>query len=132
MDTEDFRLDGGYYVFISPGIYTAKCVRYRGPVPYRGNKKLYLYFELLTEQYPDTELFMALNLRPSGIPPGSKYFKSWVIANKGNLPSRNAVMSPLIFLGKTFTVKVRTAVPKSGDEEMGSNSWYSVIDGVPS
>jgi hypothetical protein len=130
MNEDDFKLDGGYYKFMPPGTYKAKCVNFRGPTFYRGtrNKKLYLDFVILDEPYADEQLFMALNIPPDGIRPGGKYFRSWVIANDGNLPSRNATMSPKIFVGKTFTVKVRTSIPVSGDREMGTNAWYSVID----
>jgi hypothetical protein len=132
---DEFRLDGDYYKFMAPGTYKAKCIGYRGPVHYRGKKgeevkKLYLDFKILTEHYRDMELFMALTIGPNGIRPGSKYVKSWIIANDGNPPSRNAIMNPRIFVGKTFTVKVRTVEPKSGDKKMGANSLYSIVDSL--
>jgi hypothetical protein len=125
---EEIRLDGGYYTLMAPGKFDARCISFRGPLDYRGEKKLYLNFEILSHPYTGTELFMALNIPRSGVRPGSKYFRAWCIANGGQLPSRNAIMSARIFVGKTFQVVVRTVVPKNAGEEMGADHWYSVVD----
>ena len=131
-----------YRPYIPEGSYYAKCIGHnwstlvvqgnRGPIHKR---KLFLRFELL--EVPDTnepaknvELFASFNMRwDNQVPPGSRYFKAWAKAH-GKQPSRNAVLSPRIFRGKTFIVKIRTVKPLDGGEEMPSWCHYSIVDSI--
>ena len=73
-------------------------------------------------------IFAAFNIGFNAVKPGSRYFKSWCLAAGDRVPSRNAIMSPMIFKNKTFMVQTRTVKPKRGNEELGVDYWYSIID----
>jgi hypothetical protein len=128
MDDEEIKFACDYPEWIPDGQYRAICTRYSNLTSYKGTRKIFLNFELLSDHYRGTKIFMALNISWAGIRPGSKYFKYWVAANENKRPSRNAIMSPRIFRGKQFIVFTRTVKPKRGPEEMPFDFWYSVVD----
>jgi len=129
-DDEIRYYDGDYYSWVPDGEYLAICADYSGPVRYMGSRKLFLNFELLTEPYKGTRIFMAFNVGFSGARPCSRYFKAWCLANGDRLPSRNALMSPRIFKGKEFLITTRTVIPKRAGEDMSFDFHYSVVDSL--
>lgn len=122
--------DGNYYEWVPDGEYWARCYDYHGPVPYRGTRKLFLKFELLVQPWTGTRLFMAFNVGFNGVKPGSRYFKSWCLANGDRPPSRNALMSARIFKGKRFLIVTRTVIPQRGGEDMPFDFHYSIVDAL--
>ncbi len=70
--------------------------------------KIYLTFALLDDAHAGIELPMFF--RPSRFPT-SRYYRAWLIAN-GRPPSRNARLSPRVFLNKVFRVLVETVKPR--------------------
>lgn len=132
-----------YRPLVPDGIYEAQCLSYE-PMTYvtqtdkgpRNISKLILKFSLVnvpdeTSQDKNVELFMSLNMPWDGhISVGSKYFKSWVKINGNKLPSRNAKMSPRLFLNKLCKVKTRTVKPKDGGEELPECFHYSIVDTI--
>ena len=114
---------------ISDGLYEAQCVKYEyGQRPY---SKLYLKFKI-TE--PGEHIGRIL-FKPYNIPKNGKkwaqssfYYKDWVMVNNWQPPSRNAKMSPKIFLNKIFKIRTRTTKPKRDGKEMPEQCWYSLVD----
>jgi hypothetical protein len=126
---EEIRFqDNEYPKLFQDGMYLVECTGHEGPVPYRSTRKLFLHFRIITQPYAGEGIWSAFNVGYGSIRPGSKYFKAWVLANNDRMPSRNDRMSPVIFKGKRFFVQTRTVKPKRGDEQMGIDFWYSVID----
>lgn len=82
-------------------------------------------------EHEGKEIFMAFNMPYNGkVKTGSKYYKTWCLVNNWQVPSRNAKMSPRLFLNKIFKVKTRTVKPKYNDNEMPEQFWYSVVDTI--
>ena len=74
------------------------------------------------------ELFLPFNMPYNGkLALGSKYYKSWCMVNGWKKPTRNAKMSPHIFLNKAFEVQVRTVKPQHNGGAMPKDFYYSVI-----
>jgi hypothetical protein len=129
--------DNEYPIYLEDGDYKVECIGYDEPVPFEHTKKLFLHFRILTEPYAGEEIWAAFNLAFNHkVRPGSRYYKAWCLANGDRMPSRNAVMSPMIFKGKKFMARTRTVKPtrgmKRGTEEMGVEFWYSVVDHLKS
>ena len=115
---EDWNLDlvaGNERPLIPEGRYTAQCIRCEKGHSHHNSLKLFLTFKIIDGEFMDKELFMAMNLMDSKtkkpfrkIPAGSKYYKSWTIANYNMRPNRQDRMSPKIFKNVIFEVSVRT------------------------
>ncbi|MEW6455343.1 MAG: hypothetical protein AB1410_01335 [Acidobacteriota bacterium] len=112
---------------IPDGIYQAQVLKWeRGR--YYNQTKLYLWFEIISPGRAfETKLFMVLNLNGNKVGYGSKYYRSWVIANHGIRPRRNDRLSPKIFLNKVFKVKVETVKRSYTGESVPEYLQYSVI-----
>ena len=117
-----------YPVRVYDSEYLATCVQVFGPHKSRAyGNKIYLTFQVLDGEHAGKKLPMFL--RPSRFPT-SRLYRSWVIANNG-LPSRNAILSPRIFLGKIFRVSTATVKPKyASGSPMPSIFWYSRVDDI--
>jgi len=129
MELEDIVCAEDRRPRVADGEFEAVCTRYDlghyGKIP-----KLYLIFSLINRPYEDVELFMSFNMPFNGrVPRGSRYYKTWAKVN-GKLPSRNAKMSPRLFLNKVFRVRTRTVKPKDGGVELPDDFHYSIIDSV--
>ena len=126
----EYRAAEDYRPFVPDGLYDALCIGYtRG---YYGNRpKMFLMFEITSDGVFDKEQIpMYFNMPYTGdIPRGSKYYTTWCKVN-GGIPSRNAKMSPRIFLNKLFRVKTRTVHPKNAGEFLPSDFHYSIIEGI--
>jgi len=78
-------------------------------------------------------IFMAFNIPyDRRIKQGSKYYKIWCMVNGYTKPSRNATMSPRLFLNKIYRVKIRTVKPRmpNSKKEMPEDFWYSIVDSI--
>ena len=129
----DFICDDDYKPLIQDGKYEAQCVGYNTNFCLGKARKLFLIFRILAEgEHYDKNLFMAFNMPYNGrIKTGSKYYKTWCMVNGWQRPSRNAKMSPRLFLKKIYKVKTRTVKPLyNGKKEMPEQFWYSVVDEI--
>ncbi len=98
-----------YPALVPAGAYLAACFKAFGPHMSRSyGPKIYLTFALLDDAYAGIGLPMFF--RPSHFPT-SRYYRSWVVAN-GRPPSRNARLSPRVFVNKVFRVLVETVKPR--------------------
>lgn len=137
---EDWDLDlqaGAGWPLIPEGRYIAQCIHCERGQSHYLSLKLFLTFRIIWGEFMETELFMAINLidsrtkRPfKKVPIGSKYYKSWVIANANRRPNRTDRMTPSIFKNGIFEVSVRTVRPKypDGKAEMPDGFHYSIVD----
>ena len=127
---KEYKAAGDYRPLIPDGLWDVQCIGYDdgyyGKIP-----KLFLNFEIVGDgPYKGEQLFMSFNMPYDGhIPTGSRYYKTWSKVN-GKLPSRNAKMSPRIFLNKLFRVKTRTVVPKDDNDVLPTDFHYSIIENI--
>ena len=120
----------GQHPKIPDAVYEAQCIKYEySQKPY---SKLYVQFKLIEEgKYHGLKLFKPYNMPNKGlIAQSSNYYKDFVMVNEWKPPSRNAKMSPKIFLHKIFKVRTRTVKPKRNNEMMPEDCWYSIVDTV--
>ena len=113
-------------------VYEAQCIKFDQSFVLGTTKKLFLHFKI-TElgEHHGKVIFEAFNMPYNGrIKQGSKYYKTWVMVNDWNPPSRNAKMSPRLFLKKVFKVKTRTVKPEHNKKPMPDSFWYSVVDEI--
>jgi len=116
-------------VLLKDDVYDAQCVGYDEGI-YYGSKKLYLRFKIQTlGECFGTEVTMFFNIAKKGISSGSKYYKNWCAVN-GAKPSRNAKLSPRLFLNRVFKIKTRTVRPVHNGKEMSEEYSYSVVDEI--
>jgi len=117
---------------IPEAVYEAVCISYDDGFCFGKCRKLFLTFKIITPgPHLGTELFMAFNMAYNGkIAAGSKYYKTWCMANNWNRPTRNAIMSPRIFKNKAFDIKVRTVKPQHNGNAMPKEHQYSVVDSI--
>lgn len=118
---------------IPDGKYDAQCFAYDTKFCLGKTRKTFLNF-VISEQgeHFEKEIFMAFNMPYDGkIKTGSKYYKTWCMVNGWQKPSRNAKMSPRIFINKLYKIKTRTVKPpQPNGEEMPKDFWYSVVDTI--
>jgi len=122
-EQDDGFVAGDKRPLIPEGTYNVSCVRIEKGIAHFRSLKLFVHFKIVDPgEFMGTELFMSVNLINSRtgkpfrkVPPGSKYYSQWVIANKNRQPSRNDRMSHKIFLNGIFEAVVRTVKPKFPD-----------------
>ena len=127
----DFVCGDNYKPLIPNGTYEAQCIRFNEKFVLGKTRKLFFIFKILDSgEHFGEEIFQAYNIPYDWkIRSGSKYYKTWVMVNGWNKPSRNAKMSPRIFLNKIYKIKTRTVKPKGPNgKEMPEEFWYSVVD----
>ena len=131
---KDYVCDDNYKPLIPNGTYTAQCIKYDNKFVLGKANKLFLNFKIISDgDYYGIKVFQAFNIPYNGrIKTGSKYYKTWVMVNGWKQPSRNAKMSPRIFLNKIYTIKTRTTKPLHNNKEMPKKFWYSVVDEIKS
>jgi len=127
---KEYKAAEDYKTLIPEGLWDVECIGYNDGF-YNRTPKLVLDFELINEgPYQGEHVAMFFNMPYDGcIPTGSKYYKTWSKVN-GKLPSRNAKMSPRIFLNKLFKVKTRTVVPKDGNNILPPEFHYSIVESI--
>lgn len=114
---------------IPNGTYEAQCIKYDSKFVLGKTRKTFLTFKIYIGEHEGKEIFMAFNMPYNGkIKSGSKYYKTWVMVNEWQNPSRNTKMSPRLFLNKVYKIKTRTVKPPYHGKEMPENHWYSVVD----
>ena len=121
-----------YKPLIPDGVYEAQCIKHDEGFLMGKTRKLFLNFKILSQgEYYGVELFQAYNINhKKKISSGSKYYKTWVMVNGWNKPSKGAIMSARIFINKMFKIKTRTTKPKRDGKPMPENFWYSVVDEI--
>jgi len=124
----EFVCDNDYRALIPDKVYEAQCVSYDSSFVLGKARKLFLNFRIIDPgEHNGVELFMAFNMPYTGrIKSGSKYYKKWCQVNGFRKPSRNATMSPRLFLNKVYKLKTRTVRP----ERMPESFQYSVVDDI--
>ena len=111
--------------------YVAQCVSHDDGFVFGKARKLFLHFRIIEGAYAGAKLFMAFNMRyDKKVRPGSKYFKTWAMVNGWSKPSRNAVMSPRLFVKKVYEIRIRTVKPQHQGKYMPEGFWYSVVDEI--
>jgi len=127
----DFVCDADYRVHLPDGKYVVQCVKYDASFVLGKAKKLFLHFRIIDGEHQGQMIFMAFNMAYNErIKQGSKYYKCWTFVNGWRKPSRNAKMSPRLFLNKVFQVKTRTVRPLHNGKEMPDSFHYSVVDSI--
>lgn len=109
MVKKDIICVNDYWNLIPNGTYEAQCINYDEKFVLGKTRKIFLNFKI-TElgEHNEKQIFAAFNLRyDRKIRTGSKYYKTWCMVNGWNRPSRNAKMSPRLFLNKIYKVKTR-------------------------
>lgn len=131
MENAEFICSDDYYRLLPDGEYEAECVSHQDRFWSKG-RKLFLNFRItIPWEWKGERVFMAFNMPRDGrITPGMKYYRAWRAVNGGRPPSKNAKMSPRLFLYKHFRICTRTVKPKDNGEEMPSAYWYSVVDRI--
>lgn len=115
------------YPRLEPGIYDAACTSagiYRDPRFHAW--KCRLEFSVL----PGAErVFGFLHLgngQKARAGRSSEYWRAWVIAN-GNQPRKRQVLTPRVFMGKIFEVKISDVVRRFDGRDHPPGTAYSVI-----
>lgn len=112
-------------------MYEVQCIRFDNSFVLGKARKLFLHFVILMGPHEGKQIFQAFNVPYNErIKAGSKYYKTWVMVNGWMKPSRNATMSPRLFLNRVFRVKTRTVKPKHNGAEMPKQFYYSVVDEI--
>ena len=103
---------------IPEGFYEAACIKCDTAYFCR-SPKLFLHFEIIeSDLHSGVKLFMPFSMPPDGkLTPGRKYYKAWIRVKGCKQPSRNATMSPKMFLNKLYKIKVKTVktMDKAGE-----------------
>ena len=93
--------------------------------------KIFMHFAIRVAGEPiPYELYMACNgPRGKKWPASSKYTRAWIIA-AGRTPKRADRLTPKVFEGKLFKVRVRVVEQNSRKQPLAPDQRYSVIDDV--
>lgn len=128
-EMEDEGIEAGEERPLIPeGTYGVQCIDAVKGIFQHGSFKIFLKFKITSPSiHQGTELFMAMN-QYKKVPPGSKYYKQWVIANGYIKPGRKDRMPTAIFKNHYFEAVVRTVKPKHEDKSAMPDCFnYSVI-----
>ena len=129
---KEFVCSDDYKPLIPNGTYEAQCIKYDSKFVLRKTRKVFLTFKILNlGEHQGKQIFQAYNMPYDGrIKTGTKYYKTWCMVNRWNKPSRNAKMSPRLFINKIYKIKTRTVKPLHDGKEMPENFRYSVVDAI--
>ncbi len=129
---EDPLCGSDYRPLLRNGTYEAQCFKYDSKFCFGKTRKLFLHFKIIQPgEYFGEAIFMAFNIPyDRKISQGSKYYKTWVHVNGWRKPSRNAKMSPKLFLNRICRVRTRTVKPTVNGQKMPKDFWYSVVDTI--
>jgi hypothetical protein len=124
--------DDDYKPLIPNGIYEAQCIKHDKKFVLGKTRKVFLNFKIVEPgEHQGKVIFQAFNMPYNGrIKTGSKYYKTWCMVNRWRRPSRNAKMSPRLFLNKIYKVETRTVKPPHNGKEMPEQYWYSIVDAI--
>jgi hypothetical protein len=128
----EFICSENYKPLIPDRIYEAQCFNYDSSFHLGKTRKTFLFFKIVDPgEHYGKQIFMAFNMPyDKKIKTGSKYYKTWCMVNRWKKPSKNAKMSPKLFLKKIYKIKTRKAKPKHNGKEMPKDYWYSVVDEI--
>ena len=123
----EFICAENYRPLIPNGVYEVQCFKYDSSFQLAKTRKLFLHFRIIEQgSYFQKRIFMAFNMPDTKkIRTGSKYYKTWCMVNGWKKPSKNAKMSPRLFLNKVYKVKTRTVEPRHHGKKMPKEFWYS-------
>jgi len=128
---KEFICSDNYRPLIPNGTYEAQCINHDSKFVLGKTRKVFLTFKILLGEHQGKQIFQAYNMPYDGkIKMGSKYYKTWCMVNGWNKPSRNAKMSPRLFINQIFKIKTRTTKPLHNGKEMPENFRYSVVDAI--
>ena len=126
--------DPAPYARIAPGAYLARCLsqKLERVRMYGGAWKLRLVFQIIDlDQNPKLALFFHLG---TGQKPHagrkSKYWAAWITANAGQLPRRGQTMTPRLFVGKAFMVRVDCVQKRWDSGKHSEGEVYSTIKDI--
>ncbi len=115
---------------IPEGEYEAVCTEAKVSLYLGKELRLYLHFKIIAGEHEGKKIRGNYNFDYKVFPTASKYYTDWSIAN-GALPRRRDRMTPRIFIGKAFLVKVRDAIPRYEDRTPKPEMFrYSVVDRI--
>jgi hypothetical protein len=132
MEKKDIVCGNDYWIRIPDGTYEAQCINYDEKFVLGKSRKLFLNFKITgCGKHYGKEIFAAFNMRyDRRIRTGSKYYKTWCMANGWKKPSRNAKMSPRLFINKVYKIKTRTVKPLYNGKPMPDDYFYSIVDEI--
>lgn len=110
---------------IPDGEYEAQCTEIKKGEFY-GHPKIYLRFRIIQGEHVDIQLWMPFNLYRK-VTRHSKFYESWVIANKGLKPKANDRMSARLFIDKIFRVQVGHVDSDKRQRKLSPDETYSVV-----
>lgn len=110
---------------IPGGVYEAQCIELKRGEFY-GHPKIYLKFRIIQGQHEGIELWAPFNLYKK-VTRHSKFYESWIIANKGIKPKANDRLSARLFLNKIFKVQVGQVDTDKRQKKLSPDEAYSVV-----
>jgi len=131
-DFEYYAADDNY-ALIPEDEYYAECTEYKSQEYDGTKKKLYLRFEIFSNGNGDEvieSVYMSFNMPLNRrIGTRSKYYQVWRMVH-GKSPTRNARLSPIIFMNKFYKIKTRTVKQYKNGEVRPEDKQYSVVDEI--
>jgi hypothetical protein len=115
------------YPRYEPGIYEAECKRaeiYRD-AQFR-SWKCVLQFSILPGGDPISCFLHLGSESKAKAPPRSEYRRAWIIANRAQ-PRKRQTLSPRVFVGKIYQIRVRDVQKRFDGREHPTASVYSVV-----
>lgn len=119
--------EGDPYPRYPAGVYDAQCVAggiYRDP-QFRAWKAV-LKFRILLSGKPVWGFFHMGRRERATAGRRSNYWRAWVIAN-GDGPRRRQVLSPRVFKGKIFEVRIEDVTKRFDQSEHPEGAIYSTV-----
>jgi len=118
--------------WVPDGEYMVQCFAYNNGFCFGKNPKTFLWFRIINQgEHDNKKIFMAFNTPyDKKIKTGCKYYKTWCMVNDWHKPSRNAAMSPKLFINKIYMVKTRTVIPQHNGKPMPESFKYSIVEEI--
>jgi len=125
----EFQVNGDIPQAIPNGDHYEMTIHRAEQGSYRGRRKAYLWFKMVTPgEYVGQEFLMACNVPPNGKWTASyKFWQAWVLA-AGRRPTRADRMSTAVFRHKVFRVRMRTVRKTANQTDRTPAQQYSVVD----
>ena len=115
-------------VRVPDGTYDAKAIRADAKLSVAGQRRIFIWFEIIGGSSDGVRLFMACPIPPNRRPsPSSKFYSAWTIANGGAPPRRTDQMSLRVFENRLFRVRVTTVTKNYQQRPLPPALRYSVI-----
>jgi len=115
------------YPRYEPGIYEAECVEARNYWDRQFRSwKCALRFSILQSGDPILRFLHLGSHKKPDAPPRSEYRRDWIIAN-GAQPRKRQALSPRVFVGKIYEIRVGDVQKRFDGREHPTPSIYSVV-----